>query len=133
MQHLYKDGIKPKGGPLNINHGLTDSYYKKGSDLGVGINQILLSGISAEQLIELLRPMVREEMRRVMSEQEEKLLSPAETCKLFKPAITKATLTSWTKQGLLQEYRIGGRVFYRQSQVFAAAQNLSKYKSIYEV
>lgn len=59
--------------------------------------QILLSGLSPDQLLELLRPMIKEQMREVISEQEERFLSPAEACKLFKPAITKATLTSWTK------------------------------------
>lgn len=74
--------------------------------------------------------MIKEEMRRVISEQEERLLSPAESCKLFKPAITKATLTSWTKQGFLQEHRIGGRVFYLQSEILASTMKLSKYKGI---
>ena len=46
--------------------------------------------------------MIKEEMRQVMAEQQEQLLSPAEACKLFKPAITKTTLASWTKQGFLQ-------------------------------
>lgn len=93
-------------------------------------NQILLNGLSTDQLLELLRPMIKEEMRQAMSEQEEKLLSPAEACKLFKPTITKATLSSWTKQGLLQEHRIGGRVFYLQSEILASTKKLSKYKSI---
>jgi len=33
-------------------------------------NQILLSGFSPEQLIELFRPMVREELRLVIAEQD---------------------------------------------------------------
>jgi len=93
-------------------------------------NQILLSGISPSQLVELLRPMIREEVRLVMAEQEEKLLSPAETCKLFKPAITKATLTSWTDQGWLQMHKIGGRNFYLQSEVLASTLKLGRYKSL---
>jgi hypothetical protein len=92
--------------------------------------QILLSGLSPNQLLDLLRPMIKEEMRLAMSEQEEKLLSPAEACKLFKPAITKATLTSWTKKGLVQEHRIGGRVFYMQSEILASTKKLTKYKSL---
>lgn len=76
-------------------------------------------------MIDLLRPMIREEIRQALSEQEEKLLSPAETCKLFNPAITKATLTSWTKQGFLQEHRIGRRVFYLQSEILASTKKLS--------
>ncbi len=93
-------------------------------------NQILLNGLSVDQLIEVLRPMIKEEMRQVMAEQKEQLLSPAEVCKLFKPAITKATLASWTKQGFLQEHRIGGRVFYLQSEILACTTKLSKYKGI---
>jgi hypothetical protein len=46
-------------------------------------------------------------------------------------AITKATLTSWTKQGLLQDHRIGGRIFYRQSEILASTKKLSKYWSIF--
>jgi hypothetical protein len=94
-------------------------------------SQILLNGISAEQLVESLRPMIREELRLVFSEQEERLLSPAETCKLFIPAITKATLTAWTEKGWLQEHRIGGRVFYLKSEVLASTLKLGKYKSDY--
>jgi len=71
--------------------------------------------------------MVKEEICRVIAEQEEKILLPANTCMLFKPAITKATLTSWSKKGFLKEHCIGGRVFYFQSEVFAATQKLSKY------
>jgi len=93
-------------------------------------NQILLNGLSVDQLIEALRPMIKEEMRQVMAEQKEQLLSPGEVCKLFKPAITKATLASWTKQGFLQEHRIGGRVFYLQSEILASTTKLSKYKNI---
>lgn len=93
-------------------------------------NQILLKGLSVDQLIEVLRPMIKEEMRQVMAEQQEQLLSPAEVCKLIKPAITKATLASWTKQGFLQEHRIGGSVFYLQSEILASTTKLSKYKGI---
>jgi len=92
-------------------------------------NQILLSGISPNQLVELLRPMIREEVRQVMAEQEEKLISPAEACKLFKPAITKATLTSWTEKGWLQLHRIGGRNYYLQSEILASTLKLGRYRS----
>jgi len=74
--------------------------------------------------------MIREEVRLLISEQEEKLISPAEACKLFKPAITKATLASWTEKGWLQEHRIGGRVFYLQSEILASTSKLGKYRSL---
>jgi hypothetical protein len=47
-------------------------------------SQILLNALSPDQLVDLLRPMIREEIRQALSDQEENLLSPAETCKLFK-------------------------------------------------
>ena len=92
MRNFLNDGIKNENIPLNMYKGLT-KMPDKVNNAEIVSNQILLSGISAKQLVDLLRPMVREEVRLVFSEQEEKLLSPAETCKLFIPAITKATLT----------------------------------------
>lgn len=130
MQNLLRGGIKKQRIPSSLYNGFTDSI-KKVNDAAGFTNQILLNGISAEQLIESLRPMIREEVRLVFSEQEERLLSPAETCKLFIPAITKATLTSWTDKGWLQEHRIGGRVFYLKSEVLASTLTLGKYKNGY--
>ena len=130
MQNLLRGGIKKQRIPSSLYNGFTDST-KKVNDAAGFTNQILLNGISAEQLIESLRPMIREEVRLVFSEQEERLLSPAETCKLFIPAITKATLTSWTEKGWLQDHRIGGRVFYLKSKVMASTLTLGKYKNVY--
>jgi hypothetical protein len=130
MQNLLKGGIKKQRIPSSLYNGFTDSI-KKVNDAAGFTNQILLNGISAEELIESLRPMIREEVRLVFSEQEERLLSPAETCKLFIPAITKATLTAWTEKGWLQEHRIGGRVFYLKSEVLASTLTLGKYKNVY--
>jgi hypothetical protein len=130
MQNLLRGGIKKQRIPSSLYNGFTDST-KKVNDAAGFTNQILLNGISAEQLIESLRPMIREEVRLVFLEQEERLLSPAETCKLFIPAITKATLTAWTDKGWLQEHRIGGRVFYLKSEVLASTLTLGKYKNGY--
>jgi len=101
------------------------------NEIGTNANQILLSGISTAQLVEIFRPMINQEILLALSQQEDQLISPAEACKVFKPAITKATLASWTKKGWLQEHRIGGRVFYLRSEILASAQTLSKYKSVY--
>ena len=130
MQNLLRGGIKNESIPSSLYRGLTDTT-KKGNDAAGFTNQILLNGITIDQLVESLRPMIREEVRLVFSEQEERLLSPAETCKLFIPAITKATLTSWTEKGWLQDHRIGGRVFYLKSKVMASTLTLGKYKNVY--
>jgi len=61
--------------------------------------------------------------------QDEKLLSATEACKLFIPAISRLTLIRWTKADYLKEHRIGGRVYYRLSEVIEGAKHLEKYKS----
>lgn len=48
---------------------------------------------------------------------EGQLLSPAETCNLFNPRISKPTLHAWTKAGRLQKYQLGARVFYKRNEV----------------
>lgn len=84
----------------------------------------------AEELIKQIREVIKEE---VQVEQQKnvaaQLLSPAETCKIFSPAISKVTLQAWTAAGHLTRYEIGGRVYYRYSEVIEAAKNLKKYKT----
>lgn len=80
-------------------------------------------------LVENIVPAIREEIRQqLLSDQQEKFLSPAETCKLFKPAISKVTLSAWTKEGRLNDYRISGRVYYKYSEITEAVKHLSRYK-----
>ena len=92
-------------------------------------SQIILSGLTASDLIELFRVMVKDEINQMLEKQEEKLLSPAETCQLFQPKISKVTLTSWAAKGLLNDYRIGGRIYYKQSEILEKLTTLKKYKS----
>ena len=94
--------------------------------------QIILNGVTLDQLVEVFRPMIKEEVNKINSNQEERLISPSETCKLFVPSITKATLTSWTNQGLLDQYRIGGRVYYKKSEVVEKTKKLCKYRNVYD-
>jgi hypothetical protein len=62
-------------------------------------------------------------------EREEKLLSPAQTCLLFEPKISKTTLSTWTKQGLINEHRIGRNVYYKQSEILEKSKVLRRYKN----
>ena len=88
-----------------------------------------MNTISPEEMAEMIKPMIIEAIREVLQEKEEKFLSPAEVCKIFVPAISKTTLAAWTKQGLLTEYRIGGRVHYKMSEVLKSAKTLKTYKN----
>jgi Helix-turn-helix domain len=91
---------------------------------------VILSSISFEEMMNGIREVVKMEIQdNKKAELQEKLLSPADTCKLFQPTISKVTLWNWTKEGKLQEHRIGGKVFYKYSEVMAALQTLKRYKT----
>ena len=59
---------------------------------------------------------------------QEKLLSGTEACKLFVPAISRQTLTTWTKEGLIPMQKIGGSNYYKYSDLINAGKILKKYK-----
>ena len=72
-------------------------------------------------------------LSKIASSQEadqERLISASEACKLFVPSISRLTLIRWTKANYLHEHRIGGRVFYKRSEIFDAAQHVRKYRSL---
>ncbi len=90
--------------------------------------QIILNTFSPEEIVEMIKPLIFDAVREALQEKEEKLLSPAEVCKLFVPTISKTTLAAWTKKGFLTEYRIGGRVYYKFSELLKKRDKLSRYK-----
>ena len=92
--------------------------------------QIIFNTYSPEEIVELIKPLIVDAIREALQEKEEKLLSPAEVCKRFQPHISKTTLASWTKQGLLTEYRFGGRVYYKFSEIIKMGVKLSRYTLI---
>jgi hypothetical protein len=76
-----------------------------------------------------IREVVKEELQnKYKTEVEEKLLSPDKAKDLFIPAISRQTLSNWTKDGLLNSYRIGGRVYYKSSEIMDAAKELRRFK-----
>lgn len=110
-----------------ILHMLFLFEFKAANYIAMQSNQILLTGISPEQLVELMRPMIQHEVSKILQNREEKLISPAKACEIFKPKISKTTLKSWTDQGLIQKHSLGGRVFYLESEIIASSKSLKKY------
>lgn len=92
--------------------------------------QIILNTYSPEEIVEMIKPLIVEAIREALQEKEEKLLSPAEVCKIFVPAISKTTLAAWTKQGILTEYRMGGRVYYKLSEIIEQRKTINRYMKI---
>lgn len=92
------------------------------------MENVILSSIPLNELEGKLRDIVKEELKiHLPQENEEKLISPEETRKIFVPPISKVTLINWTKASKLNSYRIGGRVYYKRSEVINASTSLQKY------
>ncbi len=92
------------------------------------MEKYILSQIPIDELESKLREIVKAELKsHLPQESEEKLLSPEETRKVFNPPVSKMTLINWTKGEKLNAYKIGGRVYYKRSEVLTAATTLKKY------
>ncbi len=92
------------------------------------MENVILSPIPLIELESKLRDIVKEELKtHLPQELDEKLLSPEETRKVFDPPISKVTIINWTKAGKLTAHRIGGRVYYKRSEIIIAATMLKKY------
>ena len=92
------------------------------------MSETIFYSVPIEDLLQKIRAIVKEEMKHE-EKQEEKLLSTAEACKLFQPAISRVTLHKWTSDGHLKRYDIGSRVYYKKSEILESAKSLKKYKS----
>jgi hypothetical protein len=91
-------------------------------------NQILLTPVSLNDLLSQIKVIVAGAVKEHQAaELKQVLLSPAETCKLFNPTISKVTLHEWTKQGLIPSYRMGGRIYYNYGEVIESAKRIRKF------
>lgn len=93
------------------------------------MSNILLTQLPVNELLAGIREIVKQELLAGREQASEKLLSPAQACKLFEPAISKVTLTSWTSQGFIPMQKIGGRVYYKFTDIIEAGSKLKKYKN----
>lgn len=93
------------------------------------MDQILLSPIKLTDLAFTIEAIVNKAIQdKQKTDLAERLLSPEETCKLFNPTISKVTLHNWERQGRLKKYRMGGRVFFKYSEIMAGLETLKRYK-----
>jgi hypothetical protein len=90
--------------------------------------QVLFCPIPLEELEARFQKIIKEEISKKDKEETlERLLSPEETRKLFSPAVSKVTLHHWAKQGRIKQHRLGGRVFYKYSEVLDSLVHLKKF------
>ncbi len=85
-------------------------------------SQILLHGITLEQLAEALIPLLNI-TKGAQEKPQNDLLTRDEVCKLL--SINKTSLWKHTKNGKLQSYGIGNRVYYKRNEVLESVQPLN--------
>lgn len=89
---------------------------------------ILLHEISPEDLQQMIRQAVREEINafllelKVQKDDADLLLSRAEACELLKVSLT--TLWNWTKSNKVTAYSMGNRIFYKKKELLESLTRL---------
>ena len=79
---------------------------------------ILLNGINLSDLKELMREVIDEKLNdftKPVKSEDQEYLTRKEVAKLLKISLT--TLNDWSKQGIVQAYRIGNRVLYKKKEI----------------
>ena len=80
--------------------------------------QIILSGTTPKQLVELINEGLKDHLDKLGSVQEketDQLFTRNETCEFLK--IDSSTLWAWTKKGKVNSYGIGNRVYYKKEEL----------------
>jgi excisionase family DNA binding protein len=97
-------------------------------------NEIILNGISFDQLKEEFKTIVQIEVQKIVSglttaqEPAPELITRKETALIL--GISLPTLNDWTKNGTIPAQRIGTRVRYNRANVYASLKDIEtlKYK-----
>lgn len=94
-------------------------------------NEIILSGISFEQLQDSFRTIVQIEVQKIVSgltapEPSPELITRKETALIL--GISLPTLNEWTKTGILPAQRIGTRVRYNRATVYNSLKDVETLK-----
>ncbi len=82
------------------------------------MNPILLNGINLSDIKKILGEVLDEKLNdftKPVNSEDQEYLSRKEVAKLLKISLT--TLNDWSKQGIVQAYRIGNRVLYKKKEI----------------
>jgi excisionase family DNA binding protein len=96
------------------------------------MNQILLNGINLNELLEkigqLIESKIGQSNNHLQRQNQSKFISRKEAAGLLQ--VSLPTLNDWTKEGLLNSYRIGTRVLYKPEEVEQSVtqRNFTKYR-----
>jgi hypothetical protein len=107
-------------------------HYKMSRQIisDMNLNNSIIINISPDDLISEIRSIVKAEFQQIISNQQDELLiSPEQTRRLFDPNISRGTLHNWTKDGHLIVHKLGGKNYYKKGEVLAAAKVLKRFQT----
>jgi excisionase family DNA binding protein len=91
------------------------------------MDKVILSPIDLGDLIAEIRAVVKDELRQQQTaDLQEKLLSPKQTADLL--GVSLVTIWSWERAGRITKHSLGGRVFFKYSELMQSLENLKRYK-----
>ncbi len=90
---------------------------------------ILLNGINLSYIKKVLREVLEEksnDFAKPVKSEDQEYLTRKEVAKLLKISLT--TLNDWSKQGIVQAYRIGNRVLYKKKEIEDSVSKVQSFK-----
>ena len=75
----------------------------------------IFTNISEDNLKELIREVMRDEITRLNHTEVENLIKAKEACEYLK--VSKVTLYKWLKEGRITGYYLGTRLFFKKSEL----------------
>lgn len=93
------------------------------------MDPILLNGINLSDIKKVLREVLEEksnDFAKPVKSEDQEYLSRKEVAKLLKISLT--TLNDWSKQGIIQAYRIGNRVLYKKKEIEDSVSKVQSFK-----
>ena len=71
-----------------------------------------------QEIIKELREVILEELKNIQPQPEKEYLSREEVAKILK--VSLVTLHKWSKEGIINPYKIGNRVLYKKHEIDAS-------------
>lgn len=81
-----------------------------------------------EELVSDISQSILAKLTPANGDEEERWVSPEVARNMFDPAVTRQTLHSWAKKGVINSKKFGNQVRYKRSEILKAGATLKKYR-----